>query len=71
MLLLFDQLALRFLAIVIHGNPVLFMVNAFRYGSLGMSDISLTLDLSIIVGLIMVLWIYAHSLMSRVVEIKS
>jgi len=52
-------------------NPVLYMVNAFRYGLLGVSDISLSLGLSIIVGFILTLGIYAHSLMSRGVGVKS
>lgn len=52
-------------------NPVLYMVNAFRFGLLGVSDISLPLGLSIIVGFILVLGFYAHSLMSRGVGIKS
>jgi len=52
-------------------NPVLYMVNAFRYGLLGVSDISLPLGLSIIVGFILTLGIYAHSLMSRGVGVKS
>ena len=52
-------------------NPVLYMVNAFRFGLLGVSDISLPLGLSIIFGFILVLGFYAHSLMSRGVGIKS
>ena len=52
-------------------NPVLYMVNAFRYGLLGVSDISLSLGLSIINGFILALGFYAHSLMRRGVGIKS
>jgi len=52
-------------------NPVLYMVNAFRYGLLGVSDISLPLGLCIIVGFILALGLYAHSLMRRGVGIKS
>ena len=52
-------------------NPVLYMVNAFRYGLLGVSDISLPLGLSIIIGFILTLGFYAHSLMGRGVGIKS
>jgi len=52
-------------------NPVLYMVNAFRFGLLGVSDISLPLGLSIIFGFILVLGFYAHSLMRRGVGIKS
>ena len=52
-------------------NPVLYMVNAFRYGLLGVSDISLPLGLSIIVGFIFALGVYAHSLMSRGIGVKA
>jgi len=52
-------------------NPVLYMVNAFRYGLLGVSDISLPLGLSIIIGFILTLGFYAHSLMTRGIGIKS
>ena len=52
-------------------NPVLYMVNSFRYGLLGVSDISLSLGLSIIFGFILALGFYACSLMNRGVGIKS
>lgn len=39
-----------------HGNPILYMVNAFRYGLLGISDIDLRLSYGIIVGFIAVLY---------------
>ena len=51
-------------------NPVLYMVNAFRYGLLGVSDINLGSGLAIILGFTLVLAIYAHSLMKRGVGIK-
>ena len=51
-------------------NPVLYMVNAFRYGLLGVSDINLGTALAIILGFTLVLAIYAHSLMKRGVGIK-
>ena len=52
-------------------NPVLYMVNAFRYGLLGVSDIKLDSGLAIILWFTLVLAIYAHSLMKRGVGIKS
>ena len=52
-------------------NPVLYMVNAFRYGLLGVSDINLGTGIAIILGFTLVLAIYAHSLMTRGVGIKS
>jgi len=52
-------------------NPVLYMVNAFRYGLLGVSDINLSSGIAIILGFTFVLAVYAHSLMKRGVGIKS
>jgi ABC-2 type transport system permease protein len=52
-------------------NPVLYMVNAFRYGLLGVSDISLWLALAIILGFILVLGAFAMWLLARGVGIKS
>ena len=52
-------------------NPVLYMVNAFRYGLLGVSDINLSSGISIILGFTLILALYAHSLMKRGVGIKS
>ena len=52
-------------------NPVLYMVNAFRYGLLGVSDIDLSSGIAIILGFTFVLAVYAHSLMKRGVGIKS
>ena len=52
-------------------NPVLYMVNAFRYGLLGVSDINLGSGIAIILGFTFMLALYAHSLMKRGVGIKS
>jgi len=52
-------------------NPVLYMVNAFRYGLLGVSDINLSSGIGIILGFTFVLAIYAHSLMKRGIGIKN
>jgi len=52
-------------------NPVLYMVNAFRYGLLGVSDINLSSGVAIILGFTFVLAFYAHSLMKRGVGIKN
>ena len=40
-------------------NPILYMVNTFRYGFLGISDISIGLSYAIIVGFIVALYSYA------------
>lgn len=52
-------------------NPVLYMVNAFRYGLLGVSDIPLWQAFLIIVGFIIALGAFAMSLLKRGVGIKS
>jgi ABC-2 type transport system permease protein len=52
-------------------NPVLYMVNAFRYGLLGVSDIPLWTAFLIILGFIAVLFAFGMSLLQRGVGIKS
>ena len=52
-------------------NPVLYMVNAFRYGLLGFSDIALWQAFTIIVGFIVALGAYAMWLLKRGIGIKS
>jgi len=44
-------------------NPILYMINAFRYGLLGVSDIPLTHAFIIIIGFIIVLFIYSLHLL--------
>jgi ABC-2 type transport system permease protein len=52
-------------------NPVLYMVNAFRYGLLGVSDIDIWAEFGIILGFIAVLIAFALTLLNRGVGIKS
>ncbi len=52
-------------------NPVLYMVNAFRFGLLGVSDIALWLAFVIILGFVLVLGGFAMWLLARGVGIKS
>ncbi len=52
-------------------NPVLYMVNAFRYGLLGVSDIPVGVAIHIILGFIVVLFVFALVLLKRGVGIKS
>ena len=52
-------------------NPVLYMVNAFRYGLLGVSDIPVGVAIYIILGFIVVLFVCALVLLKRGVGIKS
>ncbi len=52
-------------------NPVLYMINAFRYGLLGVSDIPLYLAFGIILGFIVGLLAYSLWLLRRGVGIKT
>lgn len=52
-------------------NPVVYMVNAFRYGFLGVSDVSLTLALTVVVGFIIVLFSFALYLINRGIGLRS
>ena len=44
-------------------NPILYMVNAFRYGFLGISDISLVVSYGISIGFIVVMYIFCLHLL--------
>ncbi len=46
-------------------NPILYMVNAFRYGILGVSDVSIGFSYVMIIGFIAVLFAYSLSLLNR------
>jgi ABC-2 type transport system permease protein len=52
-------------------NPILYMVNAFRYGLLGVSDIDIRLAFAIILGFILVLTGFALYLLRKGIGIKS
>ncbi|MDX3773156.1 ABC transporter permease [Chromatiaceae bacterium AAb-1] len=52
-------------------NPVVYMVNAFRYGFLGESDVSLWLALIVVVTFIVVLFSYAMYLINRGIGLRS
>jgi ABC-2 type transport system permease protein len=52
-------------------NPVLYMVNAFRYGLLGVSDIAMWQAFAIILGFIIALGAFAMWLLARGVGVKS
>ena len=51
-------------------NPILYMINAFRYGLLGVTDIDLTLAFAIIIGFITVLYIFALRLLRLGIGLK-
>ncbi len=54
-----------------HLNPILYMVNAFRYGLLGVSDIDLTWAYVIMFGFVIVLGAICLSLLHRGVGLRS
>ena len=47
------------------------MVNAFRYGFLGVTDVSLWLALAVVLGFIVVLFSYAMYLINRGIGLRS
>ena len=51
-------------------NPILYMVNAFRYGILGTSDISITHAYVILLGFVVLLFAACYALMERGVGIR-
>ena len=48
-----------------HLNPILYMVNSFRYGFLGVSDVDVGLSFAIMGALAAVLFVTAVTLMNR------
>jgi ABC-2 type transport system permease protein len=53
------------------GNPILYMVNAFRFGILGVSDISIYTAYAIILLSLVVLYCFAHYLLEKGVGMRS
>jgi ABC-2 type transport system permease protein len=52
-------------------NPILYMVNAFRYGILGVSDIDLFAAFSVIIGFVLMLGTVSVRLLDRGVGIRT
>lgn len=52
-------------------NPIVYMVNAFRYGFLGISDVSLMTSFSILLVFIVVLFGVAMTLISKGIGLRS
>lgn len=52
-------------------NPILYMVNAFRYGLLGISDLNVGASFAILVAFTVALFVIAHTLLARGVGIRS
>ncbi len=53
------------------GNPILYMINAFRYGLLGITDIDMTVAFGIIIAFIGVLFAFSMRLLNRGTGIKA
>lgn len=51
-------------------NPILYMINAMRYGMLGVSDIDYRLALLIVIGFVVALYLFALYLLRRGVGIR-
>lgn len=54
-----------------HANPIFYMVNAFRYGLLGMSDVPLGIAYALMVGFVVVLTAFALYLLKRGIGLRS
>ncbi len=52
-------------------NPIVYMVNAFRYGFLGISDVSLTVAFSVLGVFIVTLFAIAMTLISKGIGLRS
>lgn len=55
---------------VSQANPILYMINAFRYGLLGVSDIDIITAFIIVIAFIIMLFAYTLNLLNRGVGIK-
>jgi ABC-2 type transport system permease protein len=55
---------------VSHANPILYMVNGFRYGFLGVSDVNVGQAFAIMIGFAVVLFALATTLMYRGIGIR-
>jgi len=59
------QLLPEFWQSVSLGNPILYMINSFRYGFLGISDINIWLAFSVIIVFIIILFMVCMTLLDR------
>lgn len=53
------------------GNPILYMVNAFRYGMIGVSDIDINLAFAMTIGFIITLTLFSLFLLHKGTGIKT
>ena len=52
-------------------NPIIYMVNAFRYGFLGVSDVDLTVAYGMVISFVVILFTIALNLINRGVGLRS
>jgi ABC-2 type transport system permease protein len=64
------QLLPPFWQMLSHGNPIIYMVNAFRYGFLGLTDVPMGLAFTVIIGFILVFYGVAHYLVTRGIGLR-
>jgi ABC-2 type transport system permease protein len=53
----------EFARTISHFNPIFYMINAFRYGVLGVSDVSITFSLSLLVTLTIAMFAFSLRLL--------
>jgi ABC-2 type transport system permease protein len=54
-----------------HANPILYMVNAFRFGVLGISDVDVGIAFVVMIGFVVGLSIVALQLLKRGIGLRS
>jgi ABC-2 type transport system permease protein len=52
-------------------NPLVYVVNAFRYGVLGVSDVDITVSFTMLIGLTVVAFAYAMHLLSAGTRLRT
>ena len=53
------------------GNPILYMINAFRYGLIGVSDVDIKMAFAITLGFIVMLTMFSLYLLNKGIGIKT
>ena len=52
-------------------NPIVYMVNAFRYGFLGVSDVGIATSFSVLTVFVVALYAVAHYLVTKGIGLRS
>jgi ABC-2 type transport system permease protein len=56
---------------IAQGNPILYMINAFRFGLIGVTDVDIVLAFEITIGFIVFLSVFSLILLHKGVGIKN